>query len=136
LGLEVELAAGRTQYIFTTGERAGSGKATSQTYPAFHCGWEADTTNRQVDDAGRSRGHMLQRRPEYDAVFTANSLHHALAGVEHLLKLSAHAGGHFIAYGPFSYQGQFTSDSNAVEDGKSRQPSWNIRDFEAVKSAL
>jgi len=37
-------------------------------------------------------------------------------------------------YGPFNYQGQFTSDSNARFDQwlKSRDPASGIRDFEAV----
>ncbi|MGK0440646.1 MAG: hypothetical protein ACJA0N_000441 [Pseudohongiellaceae bacterium] len=73
-----------------------------------------------------------------DAVFTANSLHimswnevkHFLTGVGDRLQ----AGGLFCVYGPFNYQGQYSSASNAQFDQrlKDRDPLSGIRDFEAV----
>ena len=74
----------------------------------------------------------------FDAVFTANTLHimgweqvQALfAGLPMLMALDAL----FIAYGPFNYNGDFSSDSNRHFDGwlKARDPRSGIRDFEAV----
>ncbi|MNN61973.1 hypothetical protein D3C81_1772370 [compost metagenome] len=74
----------------------------------------------------------------FDAVFTANTLHimgwdnvQALfAGLPALMAPEAL----FIAYGPFNYDGDFTSDSNRNFDGwlKARDPRSGIRDFEAV----
>ena len=74
----------------------------------------------------------------YDAVFSANTLHimsalevkKCFAGIGQVLE----PGGVLAIYGPFNYQGQFTSDSNARFDQwlKSRDPASGIRDFEAV----
>jgi hypothetical protein len=43
-------------------------------------------------------------------------------------------GGVLAVYGPFNYNGAFTSDSNARFDAwlKSRDPASGVRDFEAV----
>jgi len=74
----------------------------------------------------------------FDAVFTANTLHimgweqvqAVFAGLPRLMAPDAL----FIAYGPFNYNGAFTSDSNRNFDGwlKARDPRSGIRDFEAV----
>lgn len=74
----------------------------------------------------------------FDAVFTANTLHimgweevqAVFAGLPMLMAPDAL----FIAYGPFNYNGAFTSDSNRNFDGwlKARDPRSGIRDFEAV----
>jgi len=73
-----------------------------------------------------------------DAVFSANTLHIMswpaveafFAGVGRCLQ----AGGVLLVYGPFNYDGQFTSDSNAQFDEwlKARDPASGVRDFEAV----
>lgn len=73
-----------------------------------------------------------------DAVFTANTLHIVswpqvqtlIANVGALLP----AGSVFAAYGPFNYDGRFTSDSNARFDQwlKARDPLSGVRDFEVV----
>ena len=75
---------------------------------------------------------------QFDAVFTANTLHimgweavcALLAGVAALLP----PGGVFAAYGPFKRDGHFTSDSNAQFDTwlKARDPRSGIRDREAI----
>lgn len=75
---------------------------------------------------------------DYDGVFTANTLHivsrdegqKLIAGAGRLLK----TGGRLVIYGPFNYNGAFTSDSNARFDEwlKARDPASGIRDFEAV----
>ncbi|MEN5209251.1 DUF938 domain-containing protein [Stenotrophomonas terrae] len=74
----------------------------------------------------------------FDAVFTANTLH--IMGWEEVqavfagLPLLMAPDALFIAYGPFNYNGAFTSDSNRTFDGwlKARDPRSGIRDFEAV----
>jgi hypothetical protein len=73
-----------------------------------------------------------------DGIFTANTLHIVSAllvskffsGVrQHLVK-----GGHLCIYGPFNYQGKFTSESNANFDLwlKDRNEESGIRDFEHI----
>jgi cyclopropane fatty-acyl-phospholipid synthase-like methyltransferase len=74
----------------------------------------------------------------YDAAFTANSLHimgwpevqKLFAGLDAVLESNAV----FAVYGPFNYDGRFTSDRNRAFDGwlKQRSPASGIRDFEAV----
>jgi cyclopropane fatty-acyl-phospholipid synthase-like methyltransferase len=74
----------------------------------------------------------------YDAVFSANTLHIVswpevekfFAGVATVLQ----PGGVLAVYGPFNYDGQFTSPSNARFDQwlKNRDPASGVRDFEAV----
>ncbi|MGH8054748.1 MAG: DUF938 domain-containing protein [Stenotrophomonas sp.] len=90
--------------------------------------------------AGATPG--LQPTPEadvrFDAIFAANTLHimgwdnvQALfAGLPALMAPQAL----FIAYGPFNYNGAFTSDSNRTFDDwlKARDPRSGIRDFEAI----
>ncbi|RZI40948.1 DUF938 domain-containing protein [Herbaspirillum sp. HC18] len=74
----------------------------------------------------------------FDAVFTANTCHimawpHVeamFAGVGRVLK----QGGLLCIYGPFNYNGKFTSESNALFDMslKAQGEHMGIRDFEAV----
>ncbi len=74
----------------------------------------------------------------YDAVFTANSLHiMALKSAQHFISQVAKAlpvGGRFLAYGPFNYNGGYTSESNARFDLwlKQQDPQSAIRDFEML----
>jgi cyclopropane fatty-acyl-phospholipid synthase-like methyltransferase len=73
---------------------------------------------------------------EYDAVFSANSVH--IMSWEHVKAFISGAGlalnqnGLLILYGPFNYQDNYTSDSNRVFDGwlKERDPVSGIRNFE------
>ena len=74
----------------------------------------------------------------YDAVFTANTCHimrwrdvqAMFAGVGGVLK----PGGKFLVYGPFNYNGTYTSESNARFDAwlKARDPHSAIRHFEQL----
>ncbi|MEW5892801.1 MAG: DUF938 domain-containing protein [Pseudomonadota bacterium] len=74
----------------------------------------------------------------YDAVFSANTLHimhwaeveRTFAGLAGVLAPDAK----LIVYGPFNYNGRFTSASNAEFDAwlKQRGAHQGIRDFEAV----
>jgi len=74
----------------------------------------------------------------YDAVFSANTLHimsgveveRFFAGVGEVLE----PGGVLAVYGPFNYNGRYTSESNARFDAwlKARDPASGVRDFETV----
>lgn len=74
----------------------------------------------------------------YDAIFSANTLHimswpevmRFFEGVGTVLE----PGGVLAIYGPFNYNGTFTSESNARFDAwlKARDPASGVRDFEAV----
>lgn len=74
----------------------------------------------------------------YDAVFSANTLH--IMGWPEVVRFFEGVGavlapgGVLVVYGPFNYNGQFTSESNARFDGwlKARDPASGVRDFEAV----
>lgn len=109
--------------------------------PAHHagiCAWLEDASLANVlpplaldvnDDWPRGR---------YDAVFSANTLHIMswpevrlfFAGVGAVLE----PGGVLAVYGPFNYDGAYTSESNARFDSwlKMRDPASGVRDFEAV----
>lgn len=78
--------------------------------------------------------------PAVDAVFSANTAHimhrdeveAMIAGVGALLPPD----GAFLLYGPFNYNGRYTSDSNRHFDAwlKARDAGSGIRDFEAVNA--
>lgn len=73
-----------------------------------------------------------------DAVYSANTAHiMAWPLTQKMVAFVATqlpSGGHFLLYGPFNYNGQFTSDSNAQFDVwlKENSPERGIRDFEKV----
>ena len=73
---------------------------------------------------------------QMDAVYSANVLHIVSTELgETMIKGAAQclqAGGLFILYGPFRYQGSFTTPSNAEFDHwlRVRDPDSGIRDFE------
>ncbi|QGW63502.1 DUF938 domain-containing protein [Lysobacter soli] len=74
----------------------------------------------------------------FDAIFSANTLHIMgwsqveafFAGLDDVVADDAT----LVVYGPFNYNGDYTSDSNRDFDGwlKARDPQSAIRDFEAV----
>ena len=76
----------------------------------------------------------------YDAVFSANTVHIMswseveclVAGVGEVLETD----GVFCLYGPFNYNGRYTSESNADFDRwlKRRDPLSGVRDFEALQT--
>lgn len=73
---------------------------------------------------------------KFDSVFTANTCH--IMGWQSVLHLiekvgkSLIPGGLFIVYGPFNFDGQYTSESNKAFDEKLRgeNPTMGIRNFE------
>ena len=72
------------------------------------------------------------------AIFSANTSHimswemnkHFFAGIKDVLVKD----GYFCLYGPFNFEGRFTSESNAQFDRhlKAQDPQMGIRDFEAL----
>ena len=74
----------------------------------------------------------------FDAIYSANAVH--IMSWENVVDFIAHAGktlspgGILILYGPFNYNGKYTSESNARFDIwlKQRDPQSAIRDFEAM----
>jgi len=80
----------------------------------------------------------VKPRARYDAIYTANTFHIMTAGdveaffngLNHVLKDNAY----LFIYGPFKYQGEFTSDSNQAFDQtlRSRECGSAIRDFEFI----
>ncbi len=84
-------------------------------------------------DVARSKWPQGQH---YDAIFSANTCHimhqHEVESfITHAAK-QLPAQGRLMIYGPFNYQGHYTSDSNAAFDQwlKSRDPESGIKDFE------
>ena len=79
---------------------------------------------------------------KYNVIFTANTLHiMSWSMVTTMLNRISEvliSQGLFIIYGPFRYQGKFTSDGNQAFDQvlKSRQSEQGIRDFEQVSEHL
>ena len=74
-----------------------------------------------------------------DAVFTANTCHimsiEEVTAMFHWVATMLPTGRHFILYGPFKYQGQYTSSSNEAFDQclQSNKASQGIRDVEVLK---
>ena len=76
---------------------------------------------------------------QVEGIFSANTVHimswndveQMFAGIGRILK----PGGVFCLYGPFNYNGQFSSESNARFDLwlKNRDPASGVRDFEALQ---
>ena len=73
-----------------------------------------------------------------DAIFTANTLHiiswNLVQNFFNIVKNNLSENGVLCIYGPFKYQGKYTSESNANFDLwlKSRNELSGIRDFEAI----
>lgn len=81
-------------------------------------------------------------RVPYDLVFTANTFHiMSWKNCKTLMKALGtrlREGSQVIIYGPFNYNGQFTSESNAAFDKmlKERNPESGIRAFEDVNNNM
>ena len=75
---------------------------------------------------------------QVDTVYAANVMHIVSESLgERLVQLAADAlepSGLLMLYGPYKYNGQFTTKSNATFDQwlKDRDPASGVRDFEAV----
>ncbi|SCZ66312.1 DUF938 domain-containing protein [Thiohalomonas denitrificans] len=107
-------------------------------HPGIHA-WLVDGPDNvlpPVDlDACGGNWHGME---DFDAVFSANTIHIMdwpsveclFAGIGQLLPV----GGKFALYGPFNYDGRYTSESNRRFDEwlRERDPASGIRDAEAV----
>ncbi|MCP4915150.1 MAG: DUF938 domain-containing protein [Oligoflexia bacterium] len=79
---------------------------------------------------------------KYDFIFSANTLH--IMSEEFAFKLceeiheACHSGTYLLFYGPFKFNGQFTSESNKRFDLhlKSQRPTMGIRNFEDLRDKL
>jgi len=77
---------------------------------------------------------------QFDMIYTANSLHimgwDSVQALFNNLAEHLHIGGYFCCYGPFKYNGEFTSPSNANFENwlKDRDPQSGVRDFEALQA--
>ena len=75
---------------------------------------------------------------KFDAVFTANTCHimcwEEVVAMFKGVKNTLGTNGLFVIYGPFNYQGHYTSESNKNFDAvlRSRDPASGIRNFEEV----
>lgn len=75
-------------------------------------------------------------KDQFDIIFSANTLH--IMSSEHVARLFSslpacmHAGSRFIVYGPFNYNGEYTSESNRQFDAwlQQRDVSSGIRNFD------
>ncbi len=98
---------------------------------------EADLSNLPVPIELDVTGTCINRN--YDAVFTANTLHIiSTTLVEDFFRVPGSISNNDVAlviYGPFNYNGEFTSESNAQFELwlKQRDPLSGIRDFEWIK---
>lgn len=78
----------------------------------------------------------------FDVVFTANTFHiMSWKECKSFIKLLGHRlreGSRVVIYGPFKYNGEFTSESNAAFDAslKERDPQSGIRAFEDVNANM
>jgi hypothetical protein len=106
-------------------------------------GREDPAFSRLLPQAGERTTHAGQdpRRSDarpFDAVFSANTLHimgwHEVEAFFAVLGKVLTEEATVVVYGPFNYDGDYTSDSNREFDGwlKARDPRSGIRDFEAV----
>ena len=74
----------------------------------------------------------------FDAIFSANTVHimdwNMVQGLFAGLSQVMNVGGRFLLYGPFNYNGQYSSESNARFDQwlKERDPGSGIKDFEKL----
>ncbi len=85
-------------------------------------------------------GEQINR--QFDSIFSANTFHimdeiHAYELCENLHQILKR-GGRFFLYGPFKFEGEFTSESNSRFDQqlKSNNPNMGIRDFEKIVEKL
>lgn len=100
--------------------------------------WLADTDLPNTPAALALDLRLAWPAVEFDAVFSANTLH--IMGWPEVEQLFSELGrqmppaGLLTVYGPFNYGGRFTSDSNARFDAmlRSDNPASGLRDFEAV----
>lgn len=138
-----EIGSGTGQHALYITTHLPSIRWTTSDLPNNHCAiqaWIAEQAAQQIlgPKEYESRRTKLPVKDE-NVLFTANTLH--IMGpscVEQLIQDVAQCPSikTFIAYGPFNYQGQFTSESNQRFDAslKERYPEGGIRDYEWIQA--
>ena len=139
----LEIGSGTGQHAVFFAEQFPHLTWTASDQLEYHAGiqmWLKDSglTNIQgplLLDVNQSNWQVKQT----DAIFSANTVHimgwpsveNMFSGIGKILK----EGGVFCLYGPFNYNGQFSSESNARFDLwlKQRDPVSGVRDFEALQ---
>ncbi|MEQ1662103.1 MAG: DUF938 domain-containing protein [Thiobacillus sp.] len=138
----LEIGSGTGQHAVYFGSQLPHLRWQTADLPLHHQGirvWLADAALPNVlPPIALNVSQMPWRNGRYDAVFSANTLHimsepdvtQFFVGVGVALE----PGGVLVVYGPFNYNGQYTSESNARFDSwlKQRDPASGVRDFEAV----
>lgn len=107
-----------------------------------HAGIQAWIDDYSGDNIGKPITIDVQQKipplQNFDAIFSANTAHimswEAVKAFIRQLPMILCKGGFFALYGPFNYEGKYTSDSNQAFDDylKEVNPLQGIRDFEAV----
>jgi cyclopropane fatty-acyl-phospholipid synthase-like methyltransferase len=101
---------------------------------------ETATHNRILEPRVMNVTETPQEFKKYQYIFTANTAHFiSKAKVEAMFRIVGKLlkpGGFFVQYGPFNYQGRFTSESNEKFDQwlKAEDPNRGIRNFEDLSS--
>ena len=140
----LEIGSGTGQHAVDFGAALSHLRWQTADVPAHHAGirmWLDDAALPNVlPPIELDVNQQAWRTGRYDAVFSANTLHimgwpevgQFFAGVGQVLEPS----GVLAVYGPFNYNGVFTSESNARFDVwlKSRDPVSGVRDFEAINA--
>ena len=138
----LEIGSGTGQHAVYFGAELPHLRWQTADLPMHHAGirlWLADAALPNVlPPLALDVNHNNWNTGRYDAVFSANTLHimgwpeveKFFVGVGQVLE----SGGVLAVYGPFNYNSQFTSESNARFDVwlKNRGPASGVRDFEAV----
>lgn len=140
----LEIGSGTGQHAVYFGEHLPHLIWQTSDRRAYHEGIEAWVTEAGLDNVRPPMDLDVMVEPwpvdTADAVFSANTAHimswpmvvEFVAGVGRVLP----PGGSFLLYGPFSYGGVHTSESNEQFNRslKSQDPAMGIRDFEAVEA--
>ncbi len=139
----LEIGSGTGQHAVYFGKRLPHLSWQTSDVDSSHASINAWLDDAQLPNVGQplSLDVSEQHWPddEYDGVFSANTTHimscsqviTMFAGIGKLLK----QGGVFCLYGPFNYNGEFTSESNERFDNwlKMRDPLSGVRNFENLE---
>ena len=141
-GTVLEIGSGTGQHAVFFGRHLPHLCWQTSDLPQHHAGIEMWLNEAALDNVCPPLALDVNQRPwpieRVDGAFSANTAHimswpsvcQMVTGVAEVLA----SGGQFLLYGPFNYEGRYTSDSNAQFDRflRSRDPLGGIRDFEAI----
>ena len=141
-GKVLEIGSGTGQHAVYFGAKLPHLVWHTSDLPAHHRGIEAWLSEADLDNVRPPLGLDVNQEvwgiEMVDALFSANTMHifswqsitAMFAGAGRVLT----SGGRLALYGPFNFEGQYTSESNAQFDRflRSRDPLGGIRDFESL----